>query len=47
MVKVKAKFFLEKATKAQRGSLGTRCGWVVNAMPQAALPVGKDPVPVV
>jgi hypothetical protein len=42
-IKVKVKFTLEQATKAQRGSgvklysffnLGTRCGWVVNAMPR-------------
>jgi hypothetical protein len=50
-VKIKAKFTLEEATKAQRGSrcialysfinLGARCGWVVNAMPPAASPLGK------
>ena len=54
--KVKVKVTLEQATKAQRGSrlllyssfnLGARWGWVVNATPPAALPPGKDPVPIV
>jgi len=54
---VKVKFTLEQATKAQRErervdvylyssfSLGTRRGWVVNAMPWPLYP-GKDPVPI-
>jgi hypothetical protein len=46
-VKVKVKFTLEQATKAQRGSrsiaqsflnLGARWGWVVNATPRSLYP---------
>ena len=53
MVKVKVKFTLEQAMKAQTGSklytffnLGTRCGWVVNAKP-LPLYAGKDLAPIV
>jgi hypothetical protein len=59
LVKVKVKFSPEEVTKAQRGSRGlplrglpllflqlqNQMGWVVNA--PAALPLEKDPVPIV
>ena len=55
-VKVKVKFTLEQATKAQRGSrsiavllLQSRryMGCVINATPRPLYPPGKDPVPIV
>jgi hypothetical protein len=36
----------EQATKAQRGNLGARCRWAVNATPRSLYPE-KDPVPIV
>jgi len=55
-VKIKVKFTLEEATKAQRGSrcialysfinLGARWGWVATPCPGCFTP-GKDPVPLV
>jgi hypothetical protein len=56
-VKVKVKFTLEQATKAQRWSkctsiallfnLGARWGWVFNATPRPLYPWERDPVPIV
>jgi hypothetical protein len=47
-VKVKVKFTLEQATKAQNGgNLGARWGWVVNATPLPLYPREREPVPIV
>jgi hypothetical protein len=52
-VKVKVKFTIKQAMKAQRGveeslysflNLGTRWEWVVNATPRPFYPRGRDPV---
>jgi hypothetical protein len=55
MVKVKVKFTLEHAMKAQRWSrgiallfnLGTRWRWVVNTTPRLLYHRERDPVPIV
>jgi len=58
LVKVKVKFALEEATKAQRRrsgirvfysffNLSARWWWVVNATPRLQFTPGKDPVPTV
>jgi len=54
-VKIKVKFTLEEATKAQRGSrcialysfinLGAGWGWVVNAMPRPLYPRERQGTP--
>jgi hypothetical protein len=55
-IKVKVKFSLERAMKAQRGSRGiallflnpgTRWGWVVNSNPRPLYPRERVPVPIV
>ena len=56
MTKVKIKFALEQATKAQWGSrviallfsnLGANGEWVVNATPRPQFTPAEDPVPIV
>jgi hypothetical protein len=54
LYKVKVKFALDQAMKAQAGSraitllfnLGARCGWVANATPRPPYS-GTDPEPIV